>query len=178
MREYCTVSALTEKIEVLWKCLIIFQKRYHILGTLSKRLYVQSTANLKCLKKRGFRRKRKEKCILIHMHHRHLLTPLMWTSECDMHTYTINVSTILKKPKSTTPSSFNSFLFSLLTALFIVLNLKQKERWGGGGGVIFKNHSVTLDRFRKLHRDEVRIGRGLPSALNLFDDIGCETFPR
>ena len=29
-------------------------------------------------------------------------------------------------------------------------------------------HSVTLDRFRKLHLDEVRIGRSLPS-----DSLAC-----
>ena len=35
--------------------------------------------------------------------------------------------------------------------------------------VPLQNHSVTLDRFRKLHlmRDEERIGRGLPSVTKL-----------
>lgn len=36
MIEYCTVSALTVKIEISSKCLIMYQKRYHILDTLKK----------------------------------------------------------------------------------------------------------------------------------------------
>ena len=36
------------------------------------------------------------------------------------------------------------------------------HRVGNLAGVT-ETHSVPLDIFRKLHRDEVRIGRGLPS---------------
>ena len=44
-------------------------------------------------------------------------------------------------------------------------NLHIFDFSGTIGPISFKiyTHSVTLDRFRKLHLDEVRIGRGLPS---------------